>query len=84
VRDAYDARATQLQESLSALALDLARRDAHRILMLRVRLDDLHPAPDDRLVAASQLNEIVHGETVRLAGRSAGNARTLLLSATRR
>jgi hypothetical protein len=77
VQDAYEERSTQLRESASRLAFDLARQDAHQILLLRVRLDDLQLGKEDRQAAETQLERIARDQSAQIAARTARNDRTL-------
>jgi hypothetical protein len=76
-QDAYDLRTAQLRESESELGLELTRRDAHRILMLRLRIDALQLPADQRRAATAQLTALLGQESARLQVKRAADGRVL-------
>jgi hypothetical protein len=77
VRNAYKARAVQLDERESTYAYRLAQRDAHAILMLHLRRDDLQLPANERRIANARLQAIARTESAALGTRTAENARVL-------
>jgi hypothetical protein len=77
VDDALSERREQLQEDESTLALQLTRRDADRILALRVRTQDLGLDRERYRRARSQLDAIYRRESATLAAEAARNANAL-------
>jgi len=74
---AYAQRRQQLYEDESSLALALTRRDAIRLMLLRVRANDLHVYAGARRAARAQLAALEARERAALAARSAHDARVL-------
>jgi hypothetical protein len=76
-QDAYDRRATQLRESEADLALELTRRNAHRVLLLHLRIDALQLAADQRRAAATQLTQVLRAQSEELVKQRGRDDRVL-------
>lgn len=74
---AYAQRRAQLAEKESALALSLTRQDAVRVMLLRIKIEDLGVDAATRAAAASRLRAIERRDAAHVATLRARNAATL-------
>lgn len=77
VNDAYAQRENEMREEESTLALKLVRRDAYRMLLLRVRANDVFHDATDRRNAERNLGSIDRDQQAALAALRAKDSRQL-------
>jgi hypothetical protein len=77
VDDAYAARVNEQREEQSTLALRLVRRDAYRVLVLRMRTGDVFHDQSDRTAARRELAAIDRRQAAALAEMRAEDRREL-------
>lgn len=77
IEDAVDLRDRQLQENVSALAMAQTRRDAHQIMMLRVRLQVLGLDRARYHASLAQLDAVYATQDAERAALQARNRRIL-------